>query len=123
VGIIVGVDATSGKDSDVNALQVAGVGQVEGTDNVVSDGLLLVVFAPINIWSASGTGSIEDVGGLVFLELSNDRFSVLHANGGRVDLLALRFEEGLEMTSDPSFTTPDEEDVLRRHVYEMVMFW
>lgn len=88
VAVIVGVDASSGKDSDVNALQEAAVCQVEGTDNIVSDGLLLVVLAPIDVRSASGTSSIKDVCWLVFLELSNDSFSVLHANGGSEDLLA-----------------------------------
>jgi len=123
VAVVVGVDASSGKDSDVNALQVAGVSQVQGTDNVVSDGLLLVVLAPVDIGSASGTSSIEDVGGLIFLELSNDTFSVLHANSGSEDLLALALEESLQVTSDPSFTTPNEEDVLRRHVCRIVLFW
>jgi len=113
VAVIVCIDAASGKDSDVNALLVAAIGQVKSTDNIVSNGLLLVVLAPVNIRSASGTSSIEDVGRLVFFELSNDSFSVLHANRRRVDLLALALEESLQVASNPSFTTPDEENVLR----------
>lgn len=88
VGVVVGIDTASGKDSDVNALLVTAIGQVNGTDNVVSDGLLLVVLAPVNVGSASRSSSIEDVGWLVFVELSDDSFSVLHADGGREDLLA-----------------------------------
>jgi hypothetical protein len=53
VRLIVGVDAASSKDSDVDALQEASIGQVQGTDDIISDGILLVVLAPIDIRSAS----------------------------------------------------------------------
>ena len=53
VRLVVGVDAASSKDSDVDALQEASIGQVQGTDDIVSDGILLMVLAPIDIWSAS----------------------------------------------------------------------
>jgi len=107
VAIIVGVDASSGKDSNVDALLVADICQVQGTDNIISNGLFLMVLTPIDVGSASRTSSVEDVGGLVFLDFSNNSFSVLHANGGREDLLALALEESLQVTSNPSFTTPD----------------
>ena len=53
VSIVVGVDAAGSKDGDVDALQVTSIGQVQGTDDIVSDGLLLVVLAPIDVWSTS----------------------------------------------------------------------
>jgi len=51
--IIIGIDTSSSEDSDVNALLEAAIGQVESADNIVSDGLFSVVFAPINIGSSS----------------------------------------------------------------------
>jgi len=53
MGIVVGIDATSSKDGDVNAFQEASIGQVQGTNDIVSDGLLLMVLTPVDIWSAS----------------------------------------------------------------------
>ena len=64
---------------------------------------------------------------LNFLQLSNDSLSVLHADGCGVDLLAfgavslhslslvplqrtLALEESLQVASDPSFATPDQEN-------------
>jgi len=91
VGLVVGVDTASGEDGDVNSLQVTAVGQVQCTNNVVSDGLLLVVLTPVDIGAASRTGSVEDVGWLDSLELSNDLLSVLHADGGGEDLLSCSY--------------------------------
>lgn len=95
VSIVVGVDAAGSKDSDVDALHVASIGQVQGSDDIVSDGLLLVVLAPVDIWAASRSGGVEDMCGLNFLQLSNNGLSVLHANGCGVDLLALRGDQHL----------------------------
>jgi len=86
--LVVGVDATSGEDGDVNASFVAAIGQVEGTDDIISDGLLLVILAPIDIWTASRSSCVKDVGGLDSLQLVLNGFSVLHANCRGVDLLA-----------------------------------
>jgi hypothetical protein len=70
VSIIVGVDAASGEDSDVDAFQEASVGQVQGTNNIVSDGLLLMVLAPIHVGSTGGSSSVKNVCWLNFLKLS-----------------------------------------------------
>ena len=86
--IIVRVDAASGEDSNVNSSLEAAVGQIQGTDNVVSDGVLFVVLAPIDIWSSSRSSSVEDVGWLDSVELSGNCLSVLHADGGAVHLLS-----------------------------------
>lgn len=113
--LIVSVDAASSKDGAVNVLEEAAVGQVQGTDNVGANGILLVVLAPVNVWASSAAGAVEDVGWLDTLELSNDGLAVLHANSGGGDLLALGLEEGLEVASNPSLSTPDEERI--RHDY------
>jgi len=115
VCLVVGVDATGGEDGDVNASLVAAIGQVESTDNIISDGLLLVILTPIDIWTASRSSCVKDVGGLDSLQLVMNGFSVLHANCRGVDLLALALKEGLQVARNPPFTTPDEEDVLGCH--------
>ena len=88
VGLIVGVDAAGSEDGDVNALQEAGIGQVQGANDIVSDGVLLVVLTPVDVGAASGTSSVEDVSGLDLLQLGDDSFAVLHADGGGVNLLS-----------------------------------
>jgi len=88
VGIIISVDTASSKDSDVNSLEETSIGQVQCTDDIVSDGILLVVLTPIDVWSTSGTSTVENVGWLDSLQLSDDTFAVLHADGGSVDLLS-----------------------------------
>jgi len=134
VSLVIGVDAASGKDGDVDALQEAAVCEVEGTDDIVSDGLLLVVLAPVDIWSARRSSSVEDVGGLDLLQFGEDSLSVLHTDGGGVDLLScsivscdpeliwsvgkahtLGLEESLQVARNPTFTTPDEENRFSSH--------
>lgn len=101
MALIVCVNATSGKDSDVDSLLVTAIGQVNGTDNVVPDGILLVVLTPIDVRSPSRSSGVEDVGWLVFVELGNDCLTVLHANGCAEDLLScvcVSFEYSLDAT-------------------------
>jgi hypothetical protein len=106
--LIVGVDAASGEDSQVNLLQVGEISKVESTDDIASDGLLLVVLTPINIWASSAASAVQDVGWLDSLDLSKNSLAVLHADGGALDLLALGLEETLQVASDPALATPDE---------------
>lgn len=111
VRIVVLVDAASGKDSNVNALEEAAVGQVQCADNIGTHRLLLVVLAPVDIGTSRAAGSIEDVGGLDALELGDDSLAVLHADRRGVDFLALLLEDRLQVTGDPALATPDEEAV------------
>jgi len=112
--LIVCVDAAGGKDGEVDLLQETAVSQVEGADDVASDGLLLVVLAPIDIRTSGAASTVEDVGWLDSLKLSDDSLAVLHAHCGSGDSLALALEKSLEMASDPSLASPDEEG-LRLH--------
>lgn len=103
MSLIIGVDASGGKDGNVNALQEAGIGQVECADDIVSDSVLLVILAPIDIWAAGGSSSVEDVCRLDSLQLGNDSLAVLHAHSGRVNLLScdmLDLWESLRQSSD-----------------------
>jgi hypothetical protein len=53
VGIVVRVNAAGGENGYVNSSLEAAIGQVQGTNNVVSDGILLVILTPVDIWSSS----------------------------------------------------------------------
>ena len=86
--IVVGINAAGSEDCDVDAFLEAAVGQVQGTNDIVSDGLLLVVLTPVDVWPASRSSSVQDVGWLDSLELGDDGLSVLHANSRGVNLLS-----------------------------------
>lgn len=106
--LIVGVDASGGENSQVNLLEETAIGQVQGADDIAADGVLLVVLAPIDIGATSAASTVKNVGWLDPLELSNDGLTVLHANSGGSNSLALALEESLKVTSNPSCATPDE---------------
>lgn len=109
--VVVLVDASRGKDGDVDALEEAAVGQVQCANDVGAHSLLLVVLTPVDIGPSCAAGSIEDVGRLDALELSDDGLAVLHANRGCVYFLALFFENRLQVAGHPALATPDEEAV------------
>lgn len=106
--LIVCIDASSGENSQVDLLEETAIGQVQGADDIAADGLLLVVLTPIDIRATSAASAVENVGWLDSLELSNDSLTVLHANSGGSNSLALALEEGLKVTGNPSCATPDE---------------
>ena len=109
--LVILVNAPRSEHGNVDALEEAGVGEVEGADDVAADGGLLVVLAPVDVGAAGAAGGVEDVGGLDAVELGEDGLAVLHADGGGVDFFALGLEEGLEVAGDPAFAAPDEESV------------
>jgi hypothetical protein len=102
----------SGENSAVNALQETAVGQIEGTDDIASDGSLFVGLTPIDIRTAGAASSVKDVGRLDLLKLGEDRLAVFHTNGGGENFLSLLLKERLEVAGDPALTSPDEESVL-----------
>ncbi len=108
--LVIGIDTASCKDGAVDVLEEAAVGQIEGTDNVAANRLLLVILAPVDIGTSSATGTVENVSWLDLLEFCDDGLPVLHTNGGGENLLALTLQKGLEMTRNPPLTSPDEVD-------------
>jgi hypothetical protein len=137
VFIIICVDATCRKDSNVDVFQIAAIGQIQCPDNIASNRLFLVILTPIDIGATGASSTVENMCRLIFLELSNDGFAILHTNSGRVDFFALALEEGLKMacriderttrlarfnrsssvvgsayTCNPSFSSPDQKDGL-----------
>lgn len=106
--LIVCVDASGGENGQVDLLEETAIGQVQGADDIAADGILLVVLAPIDVGATSAASTVENVGWLNSLELGNDSLTVLHADSGGSNGLALALEESLEMTGNPSCATPDE---------------
>lgn len=92
----------------MDLLEETDIGQVQGTDDIAADGLLLVVLAPIDVGATSAASTVKNVSWLDSLDLSNDSLTVLHADSGGSNGLALALEESLEVTSNPSCATPDE---------------
>jgi len=116
VRLIILVNTTRSIDGSMDSLQETSIGQVQSTDDIASDGLLLVIFAPINIGTAGATSTVENVCWLDPLEFGDDSFSVLHAHCGCVNLLSLAFKDGFQMACNPTFSTPDQKDgFLRSH--------
>ena len=110
VGSVVFEDAAGGEDCAVDTFEIAAICQVEGADDVGADCGLFVGLAPLWMLSASvcsveggrsgayidirtsgDTGTVEDVGWLLLVEKGEDLFTVLHADGGLLDILALGF--------------------------------
>lgn len=114
MGIVVGIDTAGGKDTDVDVTLLASVGQVESTDDIAADGGSFIVFAPVDVRTTCAACTVENVSWLDSVQLFDDCFSVFHADGGGVDALALIFEQGLKVTSNPAVTAPDQENVLAR---------
>jgi hypothetical protein len=87
----------------------AAVCQVQGADDIASDGGLLVILAPINVWSARTTSTIENVGWSDSFKYFHDISPVFHADRRLLNGLALAFEELVQVACDPTIATPDEE--------------
>jgi hypothetical protein len=100
---------SSREDSDMYAEHKAAVCQVQGTNDVASDGGLPVILAPVDVWSARTTSTIENVGWSDSFKHFHDIFPVFHADCRLLDSLALAFEELVQVACDPTVATPDEE--------------
>lgn len=79
---------------------------------------MLVVLAPVDVWSAGAAGTVEDVGWADAFEHFHHAFTVFHPHCCRRDRLALAFQELVQMSSDPAIAAPDQEG-LRDGVYRL----
>ena len=113
VGVIVEVDAARGEDGDVDALEEAAVGQVEGANDVGAHGLLLVVLAPVDVGPSSAAGAVQDMGRANPVQFRLDGLPILHTDRGHVDLFALALQDLLQVAGYPALAAPDKES--RRH--------
>jgi hypothetical protein len=87
----------------------ATVCQVQGANDIASEGGLPVILAPVDVWSARTTGTIKNVGWSDSFKNFHDIFPVFHADHRLLDSLALAFEELVQVACDPTVATPDEE--------------
>jgi hypothetical protein len=107
MGFIVGIDASCSKHTDMNTTLLASIGQIQSADDIAADGGSFVVFAPIYIGATCAACTVQDMSRFDSVQFNDDGFPVFHADGG-----ALVFEQGLEVTGNPSVTAPDQEYVL-----------
>jgi hypothetical protein len=84
------------------------LGQDQCTYNIALDCLDLVVFAPVDVWSAGLASTVYHMGRFDFVENFTSRRLILHANTGSVDVFVLSTEEFEEMACDPAMLAPDE---------------
>lgn len=99
---------SSREDSDMYAEHKAAVCQVQGANDIASDGGLPVILAPVDVWSARTTCTIENVGWSDSFKHFHDIFPVFHADRRLLNGLALAFEELVQVACDPTVATPDE---------------
>lgn len=87
----------------------AAVCQVQGANDITSNGGLLVILAPVDIWPARTTSAIENVGWSDSFKHFHDIFPIFHTDRRLLNSLSLAFEELVQVARDPTITTPDEE--------------
>ena len=100
---------SSREHSDVYAEYKAAVCQVQGTNDIASDGGLLVILAPVDVWPARTTSTIKNMGGSDSFKYFHNIFPIFHADHRLLNSLALAFEELVQVACDPAVATPDEE--------------
>ena len=76
----------------MDAEQEAAVCQIQGADDVASDGGLFVVLAPVDVGSAGAAGAVEDVRWTHTFQHFHHALTVFHADRRLLDRLALGFE-------------------------------
>ena len=82
-------DASRGKVCHVNAFHLANVCQGQHSNHIGSQCLDSVCLTPINVGPSCQACCIQDVGGLVLLNLSQDARPILEANLGETELFSL----------------------------------
>lgn len=112
MSIIVSINASSRKDTDMYTTLRTRISEIQRANHIAADGGSFVVFAPIYIGATCATCTVHDVSGFDSVELGNDGFAVFHADGGGMDGFALVLEEDLEVAGDPAVAAPDQEYVL-----------
>lgn len=102
-------DATGGVVEEDEAVVAADVGESEGSDDVGSDGLNLVGFAPVHVGPACDSSGVEYVGGLDLSYVLFEGGPVLETARGVLEGDALGLAEGAEEATNPARTAVDKE--------------
>jgi len=108
IGVVL-EDAVGGVVDENEAVVAADVGEGEGSDDVGSDGLDFVGFAPIDVGAARDAGGVEDVSGLELGYVGLEGGAVLEAAGAVLEGDALGTAEGAEEAANPARAAVDEE--------------
>lgn len=105
-------DAPSGVDGRVNTFQTAQVDDVQGSNDIGSDGFRLVVFAPVNVGTSRDTRGHEHMSGFDAVEFRFHIGTVFNADFGVVDFNAVLLAHFVHFTADPSCLSTVNEDFL-----------
>ena len=93
--LVVVLENTSGRiDGAMNATHITQVGQVQGANDIGTDGFGLVRFAPINVGPSGDPGGVEHMGGLDFIEFGGDLFAHFQPAVGPKDFNACAENSG-----------------------------
>lgn len=109
VRLVVLIHAASSEDGTMDLGLEAGICQVQCADDVGSYRLGLVVFTPVNIWSPSASGSIQNVCWPDEKEFRKHSLSIFHTDCCSVNFLALLLQKALQLTRNPTIASPYEE--------------
>jgi len=83
---VINENATGGVDGAMDATLQTQIGKIQSSNDVGADGFGLVGLAPVNVGTPGDASGVEDVSGLVLVELLGYRFAVLETAVGGFDL-------------------------------------
>ena len=78
--VIVFKNTSRGIDGTVDVSFIAQIGQIQGTNDIGTNGFGLVCFTPINIGTSCNASGIQHVRGLNGIELLGQRFAILQTS-------------------------------------------
>ncbi len=104
VGIVVFKDAACGVHRAVNSTVIAQIRQVQCANDIGTNGLRLVILAPIDVRASGNTRRHEYVGGLLGVEFGGHVGAVFDTGGGKDDCDGGVFggDEGGHFAADPA---------------------
>ena len=88
-----------------------GLGQDQCAYDITIDRLDLVVFAPVDVWSAGLASTVYHMGRFDFVENFTGRGLILHSDACDMDVVVLSAEQLQEVACDPAMLAPDEVSV------------
>lgn len=109
VRLVVLIHTASSEDGTMDLGLKAGICQVQRANDIGSYRLGLVVFTPVDIWSSSASGSIQNVCWPGKEEFRKHSLSIFHTDCCSVDFLALLLQKALQLTGNPTVASPYEE--------------
>ena len=93
---------------EMDASDPARLRQHQRANNIALDSFGLVVFTPVNVWSACLASAIDHMGRLDFIQHLINSYSVFHSHAGGIDVFVLSTEKIIEMAGNPPILAPDQ---------------